>query len=53
VTKLYACHSGLTSLEGLQALPSLRWLYLDHNQLPEPELLRLPGVQRWLGLGLG
>ncbi|KAL4421878.1 hypothetical protein ABPG77_003680 [Micractinium sp. CCAP 211/92] len=42
VTKLYACHSGLRYLEGLQRLRNLRWLYLDHNELGEAELLRLP-----------
>lgn len=46
VTKLYACHSGLQSLEGLQRFSSLRWLYLDHNQLGEAELLRLSGEGR-------
>jgi hypothetical protein len=42
-TKLYASHSGLQSLEGLQALTAIRYLYLDHNALPAEELLRLPG----------
>ncbi|KAL4855353.1 Ran-binding protein M [Chlorella vulgaris] len=44
ITKLYASHSGLASVDGLQRLPAVRWLYLDHNQLPESELLRLPEV---------
>ncbi|EFN56812.1 hypothetical protein CHLNCDRAFT_144347 [Chlorella variabilis] len=44
ITKLYASHSGLRSVEGLGRLPAVRWLYLDHNRLPEAELLRLPGV---------
>ncbi|KAL4444164.1 hypothetical protein ABPG75_011901 [Micractinium tetrahymenae] len=42
VTKLYACHSGLRSLEGLQRFRALRWLYLDHNELGSAELLRIP-----------
>ncbi|PSC76662.1 leucine rich repeat [Micractinium conductrix] len=44
VTKLYACHSGLTSLAGLERLASIRWLYLDRNALSAQELLRLPEV---------
>ena len=49
VTKLYACHSGLTSLAGLERLASIRWLYLDRNALSAQELLRLPGAcrRRW------
>jgi len=32
------------SLDGLERLTAVRFLYLDHNNLPESELLRLPGV---------
>lgn len=44
ITKLYASHCGLRSLDGLHRLPSIRWLYLDHNQLGEAELMRLAEV---------
>lgn len=37
-------------MEGLGRLPAVRWLYLDHNRLPEAELLRLPGEEP-AGLG--
>lgn len=40
VTKLYASRCGLTSLEGLEAFPALRYLYLDQNQLSLAELQR-------------
>lgn len=35
------------SLDGLERLTGVRFLYLDHNALPEDELLRLPGG--WAG----
>ncbi|KAI7842483.1 hypothetical protein COHA_003837 [Chlorella ohadii] len=44
VTKLYASNSGLQSLDGLERLTAVRFLYLDHNNLPESELLRLPDL---------
>ncbi|PRW51022.1 Leucine Rich Repeat family [Chlorella sorokiniana] len=44
VTKLYASSSGLQSLDGLEQLSTIRFLYLDHNSLAESELLRLPDV---------
>lgn len=47
VTKLYASHSGLQSLEALQGLTAIRYLYLDHNALTAEELLRLPGDLPW------
>jgi hypothetical protein len=40
---LYASGSGLRRLEGLERLTTVRCLYLDRNQLPASELLRLPG----------
>lgn len=43
VVKLYASGSGLRSLAGLQHLSAVRYLYLDRNQLPASELLRLTG----------
>jgi hypothetical protein len=41
VTKLYASRCGLTSLDGIARLTSVRYLYLDHNQLGAEELRRL------------
>lgn len=34
----------MQSLDGLERLTTVRFLYLDHNSLPESELLRLPGT---------
>lgn len=44
VTKLYASNSALQSVDGLEQLTAVRFLYVDHNNLPEAELLRLPVV---------
>lgn len=41
VTKLYASRSGFTSLAGIGMLRSIKYLYLDANNLPGEELLRL------------
>lgn len=43
VTKLYASNGALRSLDGLELLQNVKFLYLDHNDLPEGELLRLSG----------
>lgn len=43
VTKLYASNGALRSLQGLELLCNVRFLYLDHNELPERELLMLSG----------
>ena len=44
VTKLYACACGLRTLDGIEALEHVRYLYLDGNALPEAQLLRLAGA---------
>jgi len=41
LTKLYASRCGLRSLDGLEALNSIMYLYLDFNNLCENELQRL------------
>ncbi|KFM28470.1 hypothetical protein F751_0986 [Auxenochlorella protothecoides] len=46
VTKLYASNGALRSLQGLELLCNVRFLYLDHNELPERELLMLSGLPR-------
>lgn len=39
-----AAAATLQSLDGLEQLTAIRFLYLDNNCLPESELLRLPGA---------
>jgi hypothetical protein len=41
ITKLYASHSGLKSIEGVAKLKGCRFLYLDNSNLPKNELLKL------------
>jgi hypothetical protein len=41
VTKLYASNSGLKSIDGISRLKKCRYLYLDNNNLPKEELLKL------------
>lgn len=41
VTKLYASNCSLESLDGVEALRGVLWLYLDNNRLEQGELLRL------------
>jgi hypothetical protein len=41
VIKLYASRCGLTSVSGAEKLKSVKYLYLDSNNLGENELLRL------------
>mmetsp|Transcript_42108 Transcript_42108/g.70260 ORF Transcript_42108/g.70260 Transcript_42108/m.70260 type:complete len:190 (+) Transcript_42108:498-1067(+) len=41
LTKLYASRCKLHRLDGIAALTRIQYLYLDHNLLPEKEILRL------------
>eukprot|EP00240_Pyramimonas_obovata_P006764 CAMPEP_0118954068 /NCGR_PEP_ID=MMETSP1169-20130426/57649_1 /TAXON_ID=36882 /ORGANISM="Pyramimonas obovata, Strain CCMP722" /LENGTH=172 /DNA_ID=CAMNT_0006901641 /DNA_START=124 /DNA_END=639 /DNA_ORIENTATION=- len=41
ITKLYASRCRMRSLDGIDTLHNMRFLYLDQNELPEAELLRI------------